>query len=87
LGDGVGWRSVGIIDEHNRQPRSFGGNLNQQFPTPIGVERLAFLSERVLKIADLDSALTGSERASLVMAAQLIALVREGRLERMAAAN
>jgi hypothetical protein len=49
------------------------------------VERLAFLSERVLKIADVD--LSGCERASLIMAAHLIAVVREGKLERVAAAN
>jgi hypothetical protein len=62
-------------------------NLPDQFPTPKSVERLAFLSERVLKIADVDPGLSGSERASLMMAAQLIAVVREGRLGRLAAAN
>jgi hypothetical protein len=51
------------------------------------LERLAFLSERVLKVADVDPALSGSERASLMMAAQLIGSVRERRLERLAAAN
>jgi hypothetical protein len=61
--------------------------LSDQFPTPIGVERLALLSERVLKIADIDPSLSGSERASLIMAAQLIAVVREGRLERVATTN
>jgi hypothetical protein len=62
-------------------------DLTDQFPTPTGVERLAFLSERVLKIADVDPGLTGSERTSLVMAGQLIAVVREKKLERLAAAN
>jgi hypothetical protein len=40
-----------------------------------------------LKIADVDPALSGSERASLIMAAQLIAQVAEGKLSRVAAAN
>jgi hypothetical protein len=75
------------------QPSSYVGTsimeapLSDQLPTPTGVERLAFLSERVLKMADVDPSLSGSERASLRMAAQLIAVVRKGRLERVAATN
>jgi hypothetical protein len=62
-------------------------DVPDQFPTTPSLERLAFLSDRVFKIADIDPALTGSERASLVMAGQLIAVVREKKLERVAAAN
>jgi hypothetical protein len=75
-----------IGDQKPRLP-SWRPTLPDQFPTPKSVERLAFLSERVLKIADVDPGLSGSERASLMMAAQLIAVVREGKLGRLAAAN
>jgi hypothetical protein len=45
------------------------------------------LSDRVSKVAELDPALSSSERASLLLAAQLIAVVREATLERLAATN
>jgi hypothetical protein len=53
-------------------------DVPDRFQTTHSLERLAFLSDRVLKIADIDPALTGSERVSLIRAAQLIAVVREG---------
>jgi hypothetical protein len=62
-------------------------DMPEPFPTAPSVERLAFLSDRVLKIADIDPALTGSERTALLMAAELIAVVREKRLARLAEAN
>jgi len=48
---------------------------------------LAFLSDRVTKIATTDPALSPSERASLMLAAQMITQVRESKLSRLAAAN
>ena len=61
--------------------------LADRFPTPRGVERLGFLSDRVSRVAELDPTLSSSERASLLLAAQLIAAVRQGALERLAATN
>jgi hypothetical protein len=61
--------------------------LPEQFPTPLRIEQLAFLSDRVTKIATTDPALSPSERASLMLAAQMITQVRESKLSRLAAAN
>jgi hypothetical protein len=64
-----------------------GFSLPEQFPTPQRIEQLAFLSDRVTKIASIDPALSASERTSLLLAAQMINQVREGKLSRLAAAN
>jgi len=53
----------------------------------VTVERLDFLVERLGSIAEKEPHLTGSERASLLWATQLVRGVRDGQVARISALN
>jgi hypothetical protein len=61
--------------------------MSGQYPMPPVVERLAYLGERVTKVAHDDPALASSERVSLILAAEMIARVHDQQVAKAASLN